>query len=59
MIQGKNGKFSELARISDAGGRNQKIERVGIYFEGEDGKAVLQEVRNRVAKFEKDNNLGQ
>lgn len=52
-----NGKLVEIARISDSGGRNSKIERTSAFFESEAGKLVFEEVKRGIKDFEERENL--
>lgn len=45
--------FSTVANISDAGGRQQKMERVVAYLESEEGAALLSQMRRDIKQFEK------
>ena len=50
-------KFEELTRVVDTGGRNLKIERTCAFLQTEEGKASLAEIKQRVKKYEIDNNI--
>jgi hypothetical protein len=60
MIKKKVGEnYEEVTKIADFGGRGAKIDRVVAFFEGDLGKLIFGEVKNRISQFEASKGLAE
>lgn len=56
MLNSVTGKYDDVARIPDFGGRSAKLERTVAFFESQPGQTTFSELKNRIAEFERASN---